>query len=100
MARFDVYSNPDGGGYLLDVQSDILSRHLNTRIAVPLMPLDTAPKPATVLNPIVDIDGVKHSMATQYLAAVPERMLKNIVLNASDRRDEILAALDMLLQGY
>lgn len=34
MARFDVYKNAGGSGYLLDVQADLLN-HLNTRIVVP-----------------------------------------------------------------
>ena len=50
MARFHVYVNAEGGGYLLDVQANLLN-HLNTCVVVPLLPLDTAPKPAKVLNP-------------------------------------------------
>lgn len=42
MARFDIYPNPVGAGYLLDIQTDLLSG-LNTRVVVPLMPVDTAP---------------------------------------------------------
>ncbi|MBS1183360.1 MAG: plasmid maintenance protein CcdB, partial [Proteobacteria bacterium] len=37
MARFDVFPNPGGSGYLLDVQADLLDG-LNTRIVVPLLP--------------------------------------------------------------
>ncbi|CAM5429606.1 hypothetical protein TMEC54S_03045 [Thauera mechernichensis] len=37
MARFDVYRNSAGEGFLLDVQADLLS-HLNTRVVVPLLP--------------------------------------------------------------
>ena len=51
MARFDLYHNPDGG-YLLDVQTDLLN-HLNTRMVVPLLPMQTAPKPAATLNPVL-----------------------------------------------
>jgi len=51
MARFDVYDSPDGAGYLLDVQADILDI-LNTRVVVPLMPISAAPSPAKHLNPI------------------------------------------------
>ena len=42
MARFDVYRNPEGSGYLLDVQADLLS-DLNTRVVVPLIPAELAP---------------------------------------------------------
>ena len=37
MTRFDVYPNPDGEGYLLDVQADVLS-YLLSRVVVPLQP--------------------------------------------------------------
>ena len=33
MARFDVYRNSAGEGFLLEVQADLLS-HLNTRVVV------------------------------------------------------------------
>ena len=99
MARFSVYLNPDNPGYLLDVQADIHG-HFNTRVVVPLMPLDVAPKPAAILNPLFDIDGVRHSMVTQYMAAMPAKTLKNIAFNANDRHYDVVAALDMLLQGF
>jgi toxin CcdB len=35
MPRYDVYSNP-GGGYVLDVQADLLD-DLKTRIVIPLI---------------------------------------------------------------
>lgn len=99
MARFSIYENRSGQGYVLDVQADILS-HLNTRMMVPLLPLDVAPKPAGTLNPLFDIDGATYSMVTQYMAAVPVKALKSIIFNAEDRRNEIVAAIDVLLQGF
>ena len=56
MARFDVYANRGGLGFLLDVQADLIAR-LNTRMVVPLLPLDAAPTPATRLNPIFEVLG-------------------------------------------
>lgn len=98
MARFSVYPNPEGDGYLLDVQADIM-RHLNTRVVVPLMPLGKAPQPATRLNPLFAIEDSEHAMVTQYLAAVPLSVLKRETLNLADRRDDIVNAIDLLLQG-
>ncbi|MFN3591725.1 MAG: CcdB family protein, partial [Thermaurantiacus sp.] len=70
MARLDVHVRADGApGYLLDCQADLLS-HLNTRLVVPLLPLDAAPKPADRLNPVFDIAGTAHVMVTQFAAAV------------------------------
>lgn len=99
MSRFAVYRNPDGDGYLLDVQADLLS-HLNTRIVVPLLPRDVAPTPAKVLNPVFEVDGQSVVMATQFLAAVPKKMLSRVIANTENRRSEIKAALDLLFQGF
>ena len=99
MARFSVYENVDGEGYLLDVQADLLS-HLNTRVVVPLLPLDSAPIPAKTLNPVFDIEGTQYSMVTQFMAAVPVRILKTAVLSLESRRDDVTAALDLLFQGF
>lgn len=41
MARFEVFANPGGAGYVLDVQADVLNGS-NTRIVVPLLPLAQA----------------------------------------------------------
>lgn len=98
MARFHVYRHAEGSGYLLDIQANLLS-HLNTSVVVPLLPLDAAPKPARVLNPIFDIDGVPHLMATQFLAAVPRRLLAEDILDLQEDASIIVNALDCLFQG-
>jgi len=90
MARFSVYPNPDGPGYLLDVQANLLS-HLNTRVVVPLLP--------KTLNPTININGAAHVMVTQFMAAVPQRLLQTQVLSLEDRAHELVAALDCLFQG-
>lgn len=99
MARFAVYKNPEGEGYLLDLQADLL-RHLNSRLVVPLLPLEIAPKPAGTLNPVFDIEGSAVSMVTQFMAAVPAQMLKTPLTNLESRRGEIVAAVDLLFQGF
>ncbi len=99
MARFGVYKNPDGDGYLLDVQANLLS-HLNTRVVVPLLPLEIAPTPARTLNPIFDLEGTPFSMVTQFMAAVPVQVLKTAVQSLESQRNEVTAALDLLFQGF
>lgn len=99
MARFDIHPNPSGQGFLIDVQADTMS-HFNTRMVIPLLPLDTAPKPARTLNPVFVIDGASFSMVTQYMAAIPVKMLPPATLNAANRHDEIIAAIDLLLLGF
>lgn len=98
MAYLQVYRSP-GPGWLLDVQSDLIAS-LNVRIAVPLIPLPQAPLPAKRLNPIFEIEGERWSFVTQYMAAVPETILRNPVADLSHTRDEVTAALDMLLHGF
>ena len=98
MSRFSVYLNPEGVGYLVDVQANLLN-HLNTRMVVPLLPADRAPMPAQTLNPIFDVDGVRHVLVTQFMAAVPVSELREPVASLEHRRDEILAAIDFLHQG-
>ena len=99
MSRFNVFKNPEGTGYLLDVQADLLD-HLNTRVVVPLLPLNVAPVPARSLNPVFEVEGESVAMATQFLAAVPEHMLRAVVANLESRRHDITIALDMLFQGF
>ncbi|CUX80736.1 MAG: toxin-antitoxin system CcdB family toxin component [Roseibaca calidilacus] len=99
MAQYDVFQNPDGSGYLLDVQSDLLGE-LSTRLVIPLLPASQAPKPATRLNPIMRIGDEPHIMVTQFMAAVPERLLTSHVTRAAAMRDDITAAIDMLTHGF
>jgi toxin CcdB len=99
MARFDVYGHPDGDGFLLDVQAELIS-HLNSRLVIPLVRSDIAPTPLEVLNPIFQIENAPYLMLTQQMAAVSVRLLKRPVLNVNDRRDDVDAAIDLLLQGF
>ena len=99
MARFDVYRNAGGSGYLLDVQSDLLS-DLNTRVVVPLMPVDQAPRPARHLNPVFEIENAQVVMVTQFLAAIPATELKRPLCGLQSAQDEIRAALDLLFVGF
>lgn len=99
MARFDVYRNPEGSGYLLDSQANILD-YLKTRVVVPLLPVDAAPRPAARLNPCFRIAEDDVVMVTQFIAAVPASMLKAVAGNLSDHRSEIVDAIDFLMQGF
>ncbi len=99
MARFTVYKNPDGNGYLLDLQADINS-HFSTRVVAPLLPVEEMPFYATSLNPVFEIEGAKFVMATQGMAAVPLVILKHTVSTLEHKRAEIVAAIDLLFQGF
>lgn len=99
MAKYDVYSAPDDPGYLLDIQCDLLEG-LNTRVVIPLMPIKVAPKPAERLNPVFTISQKKYVMVTQFLSSVPVGILGSPSDNIEHHHNEILSAVDMLMQGF
>jgi toxin CcdB len=99
MAQFDVYRNRLEPGYLLDCQADVLS-DLTTRLVVPLLPLDYAPRPSLRLNPRLLIEGEEVVMMTHFAASVPGRALGELVCSAAGDYTAIMNALDMLLTGY
>jgi toxin CcdB len=98
MARFDLHRARDGGGFVLNVQHD-LHDHLATGIVVPLLPEAAAPPPSRDLNPVFEIEGVRHILFPQYLAAVPERELGRPLGTLEPQRDAVTRALDLLLTG-
>jgi toxin CcdB len=72
----------------------------NTRVVVPLLPLDVAPKPSGTPNPLFDICGIRYSMVTQYLASVLANSLQAPLFSVAHRRDDVTAALDLLIEGF
>ena len=99
MARFDAHENPEGPGYLLDCQADIL-RDLNTRLVVPLLPTEHAPPPSRRLNPMLKVEGNEVVMMTHFAASVPRTALGPVVASLSSEDRVIMNAFDMLLIGY
>lgn len=103
MAQFDVYLNPNAATrksipYLLDVQADLLDT-LATRVVVPLILAEEMGLAAKHLNPQFKIKNVAVVMSTAELAGVPNRSLGDKVTTLKSKRDEIIAALDMLITG-
>lgn len=103
MAQFDVYynSNTDTNQiipYLLDVQTDLLEA-IATRVVVPLVLSSQFGKPATYLNPKFEIEYITVVMSTAELAGVSKQVLGERVTSLKHRRDDIIAALDLLFTG-
>jgi len=101
MAQFDVYinSNQDTKNqipYILNIQNDILN-NLSTTVVVPLI-LDI--KSISNLNPIFLIENKKVVMSTTEIASIPKAYLGEKVYSLSDKRVEILNAIDFLITGY
>jgi len=99
MARYDLYPGMDRAGYLLDVQADLLEE-LSTRAMVPLVPHSSKVRLVRKLNPVFNIDGKPYAMFTHLIAAVPLARLREPRTNLLVHHDEIVAALDMLFQGF
>ncbi|MDO8812536.1 MAG: CcdB family protein [Gallionella sp.] len=103
MAQFDVYLNPNAATrkdipYLLDVQSDLLDT-LATRVVVPLVFAEEMGIAAKHLNPKFKIKGTVVVMSTAELAGISNRSLGNKIASLMNKRDEIIAALDLLFTG-
>jgi len=99
MARYDVFAGRVEGSYLLEVQSELL-HHLKTRVVIPLLPVTMAPPPIRKLHPVIEINGRKLVIATHLIATVPATELGESRLNITRHHDDIIAALDMLFQGF
>ena len=103
MAQFDVHRNPDPATasftpYLLDIQADLLD-HLATRVVIPVL-RQNALKPATRLNPVIEIAGEPYILGTASLAAIRSQDLGDFVASLSTHRDDIIAAVDFLVTGF
>lgn len=99
MARYDLYPGIGGPGYLLDVQADLLEE-LSTRAVVPLVPHSGKVVLVRKLNPVFVVDGKQYAMFTHLIAAVPLARLREPRTNLLVHHDQIVAALDMLFQGF
>lgn len=103
MAQFDVYHNPNPATrktipYLLDVQADLLDA-MATRVVVPLVLAEVMGTGVKQLNPHFKIKGLAVVMSTAELAGVSTRSFGEKVISIKNRRDEIIAALDLLFTG-
>jgi toxin CcdB len=98
MPRFSVHDLP-GGVRVVNLQSDILDG-LGTRLVAPLVPQDASPPAAEILNPVFQMEDGPFVLLPQAMAAVPAAELGDATGNLSAHRDEIVRAVDMVLQGF
>jgi len=97
MAQYDVYEGDDS--LLLDIQADLFDV-IKTRLVVPLILYEKAPKPAWRLNPIFNIGEQRYVMVTQLITAIPAKEIKEPIANLLKEHDTITAALDMIFHGF
>ncbi len=96
--QFHVY-RISGGRLVVDLQSDVPA--LPTRVIAPLIPLETGPKPLTILEPVFELEGRPHALHTAELVAAPAALLRGTPVADLTAHDyEIRRALDMLFSGF
>lgn len=101
MAQFDLFRHSRNENYpfLLDLQANLL-RDLVTRVVAPLSAVKRlGGKPIGHLNPVVELEGTKYAILFQEIAALPAQALGEPIGNLGGRRDELIAALDLLFTG-
>ncbi|MFZ5654156.1 MAG: CcdB family protein [Pseudomonadota bacterium] len=85
--------------FLLDVQSD-LTAELGTRVVVPLYRAAAMKgKTLNTLTPTFEIEGKQYVMMTPQLAGIARKQLGAQVSDLTAQRDDIIAALDLLITG-
>ena len=101
MAQFDVYENTNSQTselfpYLLDITNDILNSS-KVRVVVPLCSDSASIKH---LNPSFNIEGQVLYMSTMDIAGIPLSLCEKSIENISQKRTEIIDALDFLVNGF
>jgi toxin CcdB len=101
MARLDVYrlDGDDAPGYVLDVQADLLN-DLQTRVVVPLIPVNSGFRPIAEINPVFELAGAPHILMAQSIGSVPARALRRPAMSLAAHHDTVTRALDVLLLGF
>ena len=93
LKKFDIVETR--GRYALVVESELLPRDLT----VVVVPLVRGYPQVKWLNPLIDVDGVAHTMMTRLIGSVGLSTL-TVVGTARAQGDEITRALDMLFYGF
>lgn len=104
MAQLDVYVNPDESSkeeipFLLDIQHE-MHYQLRTRLVVPLVRSEVQRTGLSTLCPTFVIQGQSVFASVPELSSFPARELGGRVANLADKRSDIFAAVDLLLNGF
>jgi toxin CcdB len=102
--QFDVVANPfprsrERQPFLVALQSEILTRNLDTLVVAPLEPASSGTF-ADRLNPRVEIEGNTFVLITQEIVTVRKSVLGKARASIAGERDQIISALDMLFTGF
>ncbi len=102
MNQFDIMANPfprsrERQPFLVNLQSDLLARTLDTIVVAPLEPAHGTF--ADRLNPSVTVEGENYVLVTQENVTVRTSALRKPRGSIASERDRIIAALDLLFTG-
>ncbi|MEI8095062.1 MAG: CcdB family protein [Spirochaetales bacterium] len=102
--QFDICTNlnPNTRGlypYLLILQHDVVAA-LATRVVAPLTRATCTVLPIGRLHPTVALAGDTYLVVMHELASVPMTVLGPVQASLKSRRDEMVAALDLLFVGF
>ncbi len=103
MKQYDLYENTDedtkdGYPYFFDVQTELL-RDLDSRVVIPIVPVQEAKAYPKNLCPVVEIRNAKFALLTHQITTVPSSFLEYKEGTLSLNRDDIISGLDFLLTG-
>jgi toxin CcdB len=99
MARFHIYRLSNGGGFAIDLQAGLFE-NLRTRVVAPLFRTSEFQLMMGRLSPQFEIEGISYLVAIQMISAISVSEIGDMVLDASDRADELTAAIDFIFQGF
>lgn len=104
MSQFRAYKNHNSDNqhipFLLDVQNDLLEG-LDTRMVIPLIRESSFKGSGiTTLTPKININGEIMLLLTPQMAGIGKHLLTEEVGNLGDFRYEILAAINLLIEGF
>ncbi|MFO6300521.1 CcdB family protein [Rahnella selenatireducens] len=102
MAQFDVYENRGEAKsrypYFMDIQNPLFER-LNERVVIPLTPVENL-RPIRHLHPLVSVEDQQFVLMTNLLTSISNSELRHEpVINAGIYRNDVIAALDLLVMG-
>lgn len=98
--QFDVFRNAKSPAYplLLDLQAELLER-LATRVVAPLTPRSKYATPLTRLTPCVTVADQEYVVVFPLVAVIPRTRLGAPIASLAPRRNDFIAALDLLFTG-
>lgn len=102
MAQFDIYENLGAGKskypFFMDIQNPLFER-LNERVVIPLTSINNL-KAIKQLHPSIEVSGQHYLVMTNLLTSISMQELRHQpVINAGSVRDEVVAAMDLLVLG-